>query len=75
LLRPSEEEILKRWHSKARSGLGGLTRRYRISRNSARKSRSEDTNYTRLRNASAWQANPHETRIALIATNTADQLV
>jgi hypothetical protein len=30
LLRPSEEEILKRWHFKTRSGLGGLTRRYRF---------------------------------------------
>jgi hypothetical protein len=32
LVRPSEEEILKRWHSKARSGLAGLTRRSRISK-------------------------------------------
>ena len=32
MLRPSEEEILKRWHFKARSGLGGLTRRSRISK-------------------------------------------
>src|SRR5262245_18947574 len=32
LVRPAKEEILKRWHSKARSGLRGLTRRSRISR-------------------------------------------
>src|SRR5262245_42336800 len=32
LVRPAKEEILKRWHFKARSGLAGLTRRSRISK-------------------------------------------
>src|SRR5215831_11231801 len=31
LVRPAKEEILKRWHFNARSGLGALTRRSRIS--------------------------------------------
>src|SRR4029077_10287237 len=32
LVRPAKEAILKRWHFKARSGVGGLTRRSRISK-------------------------------------------
>src|SRR5205823_10098743 len=32
LVRSAKEEILKRWHFKARSVLGGLTRRSRISK-------------------------------------------
>src|SRR6476660_3527194 len=32
LVRPAKEAILKRWHFKARSGVGALTRRSRISK-------------------------------------------
>src|SRR5947208_12754324 len=47
LVRPAKEEILKRWHFKARAGLGGLTRRSRISK-ALREKAAVKTRITRI---------------------------
>src|SRR5881392_4484486 len=48
LVRPAKEEILKRWHFKARSGLGGLTRRSCISKTLRRKAKIISPRITRI---------------------------